>query len=425
MSDIDDRLWDYAQRWRTAQPPPPPQQPVGEAGSRPRRFEHPKRLAIVAAAAVVAAVVAGLAAITSSGHHGPTRVSTAGQAGVAVAKPPLVHGALHATGQIDLTSGRAASVEWTFFAQYLPNKQPRGIGPGLCLGIAVRTGNNSVCENPARMPSLTVGLNRLQGDPATLLISGVTSVPAATFSIDLGSVSLSTRALSNAALPGLRFYALLVPVGDYPANGAVNVEAVTADGTALLRNDPRQTPSLLPGLPPPLAGTSQGPQAVWPPAGALRTGPSSATVLARDFATQVLGIANPSVTAAPSGPGGYITSFTIRLPAAGKTIKGTAQLQTDHTWALIQLGDPNQLSGITMLPNGHLDPVMTLVPPGAATQADVTVFAADGTHHLHLTAGQLATRKLRLATNATVDSIIIVFRDTAGAPVGALAGSFA
>ena len=422
MTDIDDRLRDYAQRWRTAQPPLPPLRPVGEAGPKGRRFEHPELLAVVAAAAVVAAVLVAMAATR---HHGPTRVSTAGQSGVAVAKTPLAHGGLHATAQIDLTSGRAGSVDWTFFAQYLPTKPPPGVGPGLCMGIAVRLGNSSECDNPTKMSSLTVGIGGLQGDPTVLLISGVTSARAASFSVDLGSVSLSTPALSNAALPGLKFYVLQVPVGDYPNNGAVSVEAISADGTPLLRNDPRQTPPLVPTLPPTPAGTSRGPQAIWPPAGTSPTGLSSAAVLARDFAVQVLGIKNPSVTAAPTSPDGYIASITIRLPATGKTIKGTAQLQADHTWALIQLGDPSQLRGITMLPNGHLGPVMTLIPPAGAIQADVTDIAADGTHHLHLTAAQLATKTLHLPTNAMVDSIIVVYRNTAGAPVGALAGSFA
>ena len=422
MTDIDDRLRDYAQRWRTAQPPPPPLRPVSATRPKGRRFEYPKRLAVVAVAVVVAA---GVVAVVATRHHGPTRVSTAGQAGVAVATPPLIHGRLHATAQIDLTSGRAGSVDWTFFAQYLHAELPPGVGPGLCLGIAVRLGNSSECDDPNKMSSLTVGIGGLQDDPAVLLISGVTSARAASFSIDLGSVSLSTPALSNAALPGLKFYVLQVPVGDYPTNGAVNVEAVAADGTPLLRNDPRQTPPLLPTLPPAPAGISHGPQAIWPPAGTSPTGPSSAAILARDFAVQVLGIANPSVTAAPTSPAGYIASFTIRLPATGRTIKGTAQLQADHTWALIQLGDPSQLRGITMLPNGHLGPVMTLIPPAGATQADVTDIAADGTHHLHLTAAQLATKTLHLPTNATVDSIIVVYRNTAGAPVGALAGSFA
>ena len=422
MTDIDDRLRDYAQRWRTAQPPPPPLRPVPAARPKVRRRGHPKRLAMVAAAAAVAA---GVVAVAASRHHGPTRVSTGGQAGVPVAKPPLVHGQLHATAQVDLTSGRADSIDWTFFAQYLPAKQPPGIGPGLCLGIAVRLGNSSECDDPTKMSSLTVGIGRLQGDPAVLLISGVTSARAASFSIDLGNVSLSTPALSNAALPGLRFYALQVPVGDYPNNGAVNVEAVAADGTPLLRNDPRRAPPLLPTLPPAPAGTSHGPQAIWPPARTSPTAASSATLLAQDFAARVLGITNPSVTAAPTSPDGYIASITIRLPATGKIIKGTAQLQADHTWALIELGDPSQLRGITMLPDGHLGPVMALIPPADATQADVTDNAADGTHHLHLTAAQLATKTLHLPTNAAVDSIIVVYRNTAGAPVGALAGSFA
>jgi hypothetical protein len=138
----------------------------------------------------------------------------------------------------------------------------------------------------------------------------------------------------------------------------------------------------------------------------------------------VLGIAQPTVSATPTSPDWPIASISILLPATGTELTGIADLQADHTWALMQLGDQSQLPGITYLPDGHPGPVMTFRPPSGATQADVTDVAADGTHLIHVTAAELATKTLHLPTNAIVTSIIVVFRNAAGAPVGALAAAF-
>lgn len=85
MTDIDDRLRDYAHRWRTAQPAPP-SPAVGRPRSKARRFEHPRRLAMLAATTVV---VAGVATVVAT-HHGPTRVTTASPTGPPIAKPFVV-----------------------------------------------------------------------------------------------------------------------------------------------------------------------------------------------------------------------------------------------------------------------------------------------------------------------------------------------
>jgi hypothetical protein len=67
---------------------------------------------------------------------------------------------------------------------------------------------------------------------------------------------------------------------------------------------------------------------------------------------------------------------------------------------------------------------MTLLPPTGATHADVTDVAADGTHLVHLTATELATKTVHLPTNPIVTSIIVVYRNSAGAAVGALSAFF-
>jgi hypothetical protein len=102
------------------------------------------------------------------------------------------------------------------------------------------------CDNPATMPSLTANIESLRRDPSTLLIAGVTSAPATSFSVTLGTVSLSTPALSTTALVGLRFYVIQVPAADYQPSLGVAVEALSADGVGLLRNDPRLTATLQP-----------------------------------------------------------------------------------------------------------------------------------------------------------------------------------
>ena len=428
MTDLDDRLRDYAQRWRSAQPAPRATLPdSARSWLEPPRAKYPNRVVALAFAAVAVVVVAGLVAFASVRHHRSTVISTVPPAAVPVAKPPLVRGGLHATGRIDLATGHSGSVDWTFFAQFGPpaskgTSSPLGVRSGLCQGVTTGQGTGWGCDDPTTMSSLTATVGTLDGDPATLLITGVTSAPASRFAITLGAVALSTPALANAALPGLRFYAIQVPRTDDPGPGVLNVEAIAADGTALLRNDPLRTPPPPPNLP--TGPSPDGPHAIWPAPGTTAPRPASSADLARAFAIDVLGIAQPTVSATPTSPDGPTAAISILLPATGTELTGMAQLQADGAWAFMQLGDQSQLRGITYLPDGHPGPVMTLIPPPGATQADVTDVAADGTHLIHLTAAELDTKTLHLPTSAIVTSIIVVYRNTAGAPVGALASSF-
>ncbi|MBO0728686.1 MAG: hypothetical protein J2P57_05470 [Acidimicrobiaceae bacterium] len=244
MTDIDEQLRSYADRWRTAQPPPP--QPTFTARSaRPRfpRFEHPARL--VAIAATVAILIAAVAAFAATRHSDSTRVSTANPTEVPVARAPLRFYSEPPPRTIRIATGRSGRIRWLLAASYLPKETGTRVDPQLCLLLAVSPGpGGQRCDNPATMPSLTANIERPRGDQSTLFITGVTSAPAATFSVTVGTASLSTPALSTPALVGLRFYVIQVPAGDYQPNRGVAVEALAADGAALLRNNPRLTATI-------------------------------------------------------------------------------------------------------------------------------------------------------------------------------------
>lgn len=246
MTDIDNQLHSYAQRWRAAQPPPP--QPVlgtTSLTSPSRRFEHPARLAAITAATAV--LVAAAAGYALTRHSPSTKVTTGNRPEVPMAAPPLVFSPQPPPRLANITVGPAGSIEWKFTAGYLPTQTPSGLGPGLCLGFNTTAGLGSSvtgCEIPATMPSLTVNIVPLKGDPNMLLIAGVTSTPAATFSVTVGTASHSTPALTTPALGDLRLYAVAVATADYQRNHRVTVEALSADGAGLLRNDPRRTASL-------------------------------------------------------------------------------------------------------------------------------------------------------------------------------------
>ena len=196
---------------------------------------------------VPVAVVAAVAAFAATRHPPATRVSTANGPEVPVARPPLVFSPQPPPRMINLgASGFVGSNRWILFAGYLPKEVNGILGPGLCLVFALTGSGVTRCDNPATTPSLTAYVVPLKGDSSTLLIAGVTSVPAATFSVTLGNVSLSTPALTTTALVGLRFYVIQVSAADYRPSRGVSVEALSADGAALLRNNPGLTATLQP-----------------------------------------------------------------------------------------------------------------------------------------------------------------------------------
>lgn len=414
MTDIDELLHDYAARWQAIQPPPPPMR-VPEPNSRFgwRLPPHPIRLAGLAAAVSVALIVT-LVVVNRSPSS--TQVSTNPTSAVAVAKAPLLRHSLPATGQINLTSGRAGAVAWTFYATSTSKKS------ALCLGVATQLANGSSCDNPRLMSSLTVAVQHLDGDPNVLLVTGVTSAPAASFNVAIGAHTTPASAQSSVHLPGLIFFALQIPTSEYVANGQVLVEALSANGSVLLRNDPKQVPPLVPVVQSP--GAATGPQVVWPIPGTHIIGLSSPTAVAAAFATQALGIQHPSVSANSAAAAGGITSVTIVLPATGKDLNAIAEHQANGTWALLQVGDQSLMRGVTVLPAGQPGAVMSLLPPRDAAQADITEVASDGSHRIHLDSRELATDTAHLE-GTSIEIVLIVYRDAAGEAVSALGESFA
>jgi hypothetical protein len=194
------------------------------------------------------AVVAAAVSVYAATRHSPsTRVSTGDGREVPMATPPLVFSPQPPPRMINLgASGPVGTDRWILFAGYLPTATPEGLGPGLCLDFAVAGSGVSHCDNPTTTPSLTANVVPLKGDPSTLLIAGVTSAPAVSFTVAAGHVSVSTPALTTTALVGLHFYVIQIPAADYQPSHGVTVEARAADGAGLLRNDPHLTATLQP-----------------------------------------------------------------------------------------------------------------------------------------------------------------------------------
>jgi hypothetical protein len=190
-------------------------------------------------------------------------------------------------------------------------------------------------------------------------------------------------------------------------------------------------------LPPPplesLPSSPPGSHPVWP-VGANATSPgfSSATDVARDFAVRALGISDPTVTESAVTTADGIGIVTISVPAASRDLEVVAQRRLDGTWIIIQVGDQSHLEGITMLPGGKPGPVMAIHPPAAATSADVSEVAADGTYEIHLTAEDLragvahlvARDNLSVLLGAPIHTVLIVYRDGANRAIDALGGEF-
>lgn len=182
-----------------------------------------------------------------------------------------------------------------------------------------------------------------------------------------------------------------------------------------------------PLVPPPSSSPASHP--IWP---AEADGPtySSATDLARDFATRALGISDPAVHEPASVRESGIGSVTIALPTLELAV--LAQRTLNGSWEIIQVGDQTRLEGITMLPDGQPGPVMTIHPPADAATAEVTVRTADGTHELHLTAEDLRAGVAHLTARnnptihptARIHTVLIVYRDRTIRTIDALAGQF-
>jgi hypothetical protein len=211
--------------------------------------------------------------------------------------------------------------------------------------------------------------------------------------------------------------AAAIPTG-WPVQ--ILVDALAADGTAQLRNDPQFTPPPPPAVSPP---SPPGTYPLWPTDDVAGSARNTPTAIAQDFATRALGVANAAVTVDPSASANGPTVVKIFLPAAGHDLTVLTEPGAAGTWEIIQVGDQSNQRGITMAPNGVFGPVMSLLPPSGAATADVVETAADGTHRIQLSPTDLAARVVHLVGNP-IHTVVIVYRDPTGAAIDAIGAEF-
>ncbi len=448
MSDIDTRLRHYARRWQSEQSAPAPFDPSHSTWSRPSRGGDRRRLTpLIVALAAVCAVVAGAVALLPGRNS--VKVSAGGNAavtfvrsGVPIAAPPLLAQLPNTTEPILVSSGHSGPERWMFYAQVSaltadPAPQtnfgvnrsgpPTHLGAGLCLMMAtertlVGGGSTIGCDDPAKMPSLTREVSLLHTDSHQVLVYGVTSASAASmvvsFRENLPPVAVTTRSTSE--LPGLRFYVVESPPGADPAS--VEVEALAGDGTPLVRSDPGPPPAppiVTPSVP---IVTPSLPDAypLWPLDPADIADRSSAEAVARAFSASALGVTGNDITPDPAAVPNSPTAVTIELPSSGRPLRALASPSHDGTWTIIQAGDQTQLRGIAFGPSG---PTMAIKAPADASEADITELADGRVQHVHLTQADLRAGSARL-TGQSIHSVLIVFRNSAGATVDAIGGVF-
>lgn len=218
---------------------------------------------------------------------------------------------------------------------------------------------------------------------------------------------------------------------------AIGVGTAGADGAASRTPPMAVRPTGAAPLPPPplpsLPSAPPGSHPIWP-RGLNGTGPaySSPSAVAADFATQVLGIADPTVNEPSSVSASGIGTVTISLPTGDGALAVLTQRQVAGNWTITQVGEQSRLEGITMLPGGKPGPIWTIHPPAAATSADLTEVTADRTYEIHLTAQDLragvahlvAPESLSVLLGAPIHNVLIVYRDRANRAIDALGGEF-
>jgi hypothetical protein len=416
MMDVDERIRDYAERWRAAQPVPSPLDPTALAEPRGNQFWRPlpiRRLAVLAALTLIVMTAAVLIVVRTGEHS--TRVA-AGTAAVPVAAPPLLTHRLGATGKIVLATGDSGATRWAFYVQVNPSNSPN---EGLCMGFQTPSGMSSSCGDPSVTPSLALFSNSPGGDPNVILLYGVTSARAAHFLVSIpGQQTRSAAALQNQALPELRFFVTAVQ----PAE-RVQVDALSANGQPLVRNDPNATGPLL-APPPPLPSTRPDSHPIWPLDN--QPGLESAVAAARDFSTRALHTTGNTITPDQSVHANSPTEVTIDLPAVHRNLRVLASPRPDGTWVLLQVGDQARMRGITYRPGGQpTGPVMSILAPDGAVDADVTERVGDGLHHIHLSHSDLQSGVVHLAGDSgTIFDVLIVYHDQGGTAIDALGEQF-
>ena len=264
MTEIEDRLRDYGQRWRSDQGPPPPiDDRRWQTHSRKRSSGGSRTRIVVAVLGAACLLAVGAVGVTLNWPSGADRQNVV--AGGDRPEPlagtggPLLTRLPPPSDLVLVTSGQAGGVAWDFYAKssnpgadtYQVTDPPLPLQGGLCTairfkrdasameGVAAGTGP---CGDPREMDAISLaGIGPGTGLDARILM-GVTSVPAVRVRIayEVGVPVIEVPTVSNPAFPGLRFF-----VTEVPAGRATHLVTVAADGTTLLEADP----SVLPRFP--------------------------------------------------------------------------------------------------------------------------------------------------------------------------------
>jgi len=425
VSDIDTQLREAATQWRADQNPPAPfdaskLETVGRPGKRPAL--------LVVAGAVLAgcAVVAVVALLTHVGNRS-VQVNVPGTSGpvaseVPIATQPLLTSYPPTTGRIVMSTGHAGANTWTFSVQVHSRTDTPS---GLCLSITSTElpaiGSPAMatyCSDPTfDIPALSwESFGPQPGVYGYELIYGVTSAPATQVLVTFGgaAVPVTTATRSAPALPGLHFFAVEVPPAAVRPTVRVEVEALAASGTPLLRSDPTRSPPVVSITPPKPEPTYP----LWPLDPIDPTTITSAMAAARSFSATALGVTGNTITVVASDP--YFAAFSIELPASGRTLQVETVPGPNGTWTLSQVGPPLQ-QGIKLVGPGA--PTISIEAPSDATQSDVTERVDNTVHHIHETSTDLKSGFVHLV-GGTINNVLIVFRNAAGAPVDAVGGEW-
>jgi hypothetical protein len=116
---------------------------------------------------------------------------------------------------------------------------------------------------------------------------------------------------------------------------------------------------------------------------------------------------------------------TIQLPAVHRVLTVLTSPDAGQSWILLQVGEQDRQRGVTFVPNGQPTPVMSLVPPSGAADADVTERIGDGLHQIHLSESDLQSGVVHLAGDSSnLFDVLIVYHDKTGATIDATGSEF-
>lgn len=425
MTDIEQTLRSTAARWRAVQPVPPSISVPPVDKHKVSRPAWRRPVLRVFAPVTLVAVAAGVLIVVTR-HHDGTEVTTGGDLSVPAAKPPLLRSMPATTGAFQIAAGSAGG-SWSLWVKINPltasppNQSVAGhgfspsFGPGLDMEVVTPRATGGGGDDPTHMESLvwrTFGPE--PGFPAEL-VYGVTSTPAAEVRITFtGSTApLVAPVYTNPVFGPLRFYAVAAPAS--AAGEGIVAEAIAADGTPLVRTKPNLNGPPVPNV---TQGSKPGDTPLWPLPDSRTGSRDSAAAVARDFATAVLGIPHPNVTASSSGSVGP-TVVAIQLPASRTTLRVLAQLASGR-WEVIGFIDPANQHGIGVT-GGHA--IVALHAPADTDSAEAIVLSNGKVDRVPIDKAEIDAGTAVLPEQ-NIQALVIVYHDVNGATVGAGGGTY-